>query len=66
MASHMATEGTKTLVDAVSVVTVIGTIGEVLPPLAALFTLVWTALRIYESRTVQGLLGKPRPDDRSD
>ena len=66
MASHMATEGTKQVVDAVSVLTVVGTIGELLPPLAALFTLVWTALRIYESRTVQGLLGKPRPDDRSD
>lgn len=66
MASHMATEGTKQVVDAVSVLTVVGTIGEVLPPLAALFTLVWTALRIYESRTVQGLLGKSHPDDRSD
>jgi hypothetical protein len=62
----MATEGTKQVIDAVSVVTVVGTIGDVLPPLAALFTLVWTALRIYESRTVQNLLGKQHPDDRSD
>ena len=62
----MATEGTKQVVDAVSVITVVGTIGDVLPPLAALFTLVWTALRIYESRTVQGLLGNKHPDDRSD
>jgi hypothetical protein len=62
----MATEGTKQVVDAVSVLTVVGTIGELLPPLAALFTLVWTALRIYESRTVQNLLGKQHPDDRSD
>jgi hypothetical protein len=59
----MATEGTKTLVDAVSVVTVVGTIGEVLPPLAALFTLVWTAIRIYETKTVQRLLGRKPPDD---
>ena len=63
MASHMATEGTKTLVDAVSVVTVIGTIGEVLPPLAALFTLVWTGIRIYETQTVQRMLGRNPPDD---
>ena len=63
MAMHMATESTKTLVDAVSVVTVIGTIGDVLPPLAALFTLVWTAIRIYETKTVQRLLGKEPPDD---
>jgi len=61
--TQMATEGTKTLVDAVSVVTVVGTIGEVLPPLAALFTLVWTAIRIYETQTVQRLLGRNPPDD---
>ena len=63
---EMATESTKTLIDGLSVVTVVGTIGEMLPPMAALFTLVWTALRIYESRTVQNLLGKQPPDDRSD
>jgi len=59
----MATESTKTLVDGLSVVTVVGTIGELLPPMAALFTLVWTAIRIYETKTVQRLLGKDRPDD---
>lgn len=58
MASHMATEGTKQVVDAVSVLTVVGTIGELLPPLAALFTLVWTGIRIYETETVQKMLGK--------
>lgn len=59
----MATESTKTLIDGLSVVTVVGTIGELLPPLAALFTLVWTAIRIYETKTVQRMLGKDRPDD---
>lgn len=59
----MATESTKTFVDAVSVVTVIGTIGEVLPPLAALFTLIWTGIRIYETKTVQKMLGKGPPND---
>ena len=59
----MATESTKTLVDGLSVVTVVGTIGELLPPMAALFTLVWTAIRIYETETVQGLLGRKPPDD---
>ena len=63
MASHMATEGTKQVVDAVSVLTVVGTIGELLPPLAALFTLVWTGIRIYETETVQGLLGRNPTDD---
>ena len=59
----MATEGTKQVIDAVSVVTVVGTIGDVLPPLAALFTLIWTGIRIYETETVQGLLGRKPPDD---
>ena len=59
----MATESTKTLIDGLSVVTVVGTIGELLPPLAALFTLVWTAIRIYETKTIQRMLGKDRPDD---
>jgi hypothetical protein len=59
----MATESTKTLIDGLSVVTVVGTIGELLPPLAALFTLVWTAIRIYETKTVRKMLGKDRPDD---
>jgi len=59
----MATEGTKQVVDAVSVLTVVGTIGELLPPLAALFTLVWTGIRIFETQTVQGLLGRNPPDD---
>lgn len=63
MASHMATEGTKQVVDAVSVFTVVGTLGEMLPPMAALFTLVWTAIRIYETKTVQKMLGKDSPHD---
>lgn len=59
----MATESTKTLVDGLSVVTVVGTLGDVLPPLAALFTVVWTLIRIYETKTVQKMMGKGRPDD---
>ena len=59
----MATESTKTLIDGLSVVTVVGTIGEMLPPMAALFTLIWTAIRIYETKTVQRMLGRTPPDD---
>ena len=60
---NMATESTKQVVDAVSVFTVVGTLGELLPPMAALFTLVWTAIRIYETKTVQRMLGRTPPDD---
>jgi len=58
----MATESTKTLVDGLSVVTVIGTLGDLLPPMAALFTIVWTVIRIYETKTVQKMLGRSPPD----
>jgi len=59
----MATEGTKNLIDGLSMVTVIGTIGEVLPPLAALFTVIWTVIRIYETKTVQRILKRKPPND---
>ena len=48
----------KYLVDALSFVTVIGTITSMLPAVAALFTIIWTGIRIYETDTVQGWLGK--------
>lgn len=54
------TDATKHIIDGASVVTVLGTLAQVLPPLAALFTIVWTCIRIYETRTVQKLLGKKK------
>jgi hypothetical protein len=53
-----ATEGVKQVTDALSVVTVVGTLAEILPAVAALFTIVWTSFRIYETDTVQKWLGK--------
>jgi hypothetical protein len=58
----MTTEATKHAVDALSVATVVGTLAEVLPAVAALFTIVWTSFRIYETKTVQGWLGKTVKD----
>lgn len=46
-------ESTKHAIDAASVVTVVGTLAEILPAVAALFTIVWTGIRIYETDTVQ-------------
>ena len=54
------TDATKHIIDGASVVTVLGTLAQVLPPLAALFTIVWTCIRIFETRTVQRLLGKKK------
>lgn len=51
-------ETTKQVVDAASIATMIGTLGSILPPLAALFTIIWTGIRIYETKTVQKILGR--------
>ena len=56
--AQQATEGIKQVTDALSVMTVVGTLAEILPAIAALFTIVWTSFRIYETRTVQKWLGK--------
>jgi hypothetical protein len=48
----------KDTVDVASVATLVGTLIDILPAVAAVFTIVWTALRIYESPTIQGLLNR--------
>lgn len=56
----MTSETAKHTVDALSVLTVAGTLMNYLPSIAALFTIIWTALRIYESPTIQKWIhGKP-------
>jgi len=55
-------ETTKHAIDAVSVFTVIGTLSDLLPPMAALVTIIWTGIRIYETQTVRGWLGKDDDD----
>ena len=51
-------EASKHIVDALSIVTVLGTLADMLPSIAALFTIVWTSIRIYETKTVQGWIRK--------
>lgn len=59
-AEMTTSDATKHTVDALSVLTVAGTLVDFLPSIAALFTIIWTALRIYESPTVQKWIhGKP-------
>jgi hypothetical protein len=59
-------ETTKHVVDALSLVTVVGTLVQLLPAIAALFTIVWTAIRIYETDTVQKLLGKEKSNEEDE
>jgi hypothetical protein len=51
-------EATKHLIDFASIATVLGTLADMLPAIAAIFTIVWTAIRIYETKTVQKWMGK--------
>lgn len=56
----MNNDTAKHTVDALSVLTVAGTLMEMLPAVAAVFTIIWTGIRIYETETVQRLIyGKP-------
>jgi len=56
-------ETTKQVIDGVSIFTMLGTLGSILPPVAALFTIVWTGIRIWETDTVQELTGRKRKRD---
>jgi hypothetical protein len=47
-------EAAKLITDGLSLVTVLGTLAGLLPAIAALFTIIWTGIRIYETETVQG------------
>jgi len=51
-------ESTKHILDTASIATAVGTMMQLLPAIAALFTIIWTCIRIYETKTVQKLLGK--------
>jgi FtsH-binding integral membrane protein len=51
-------EVAKLITDGLSVVTVVGTLAGLLPAIAALFTIIWTGIRIYETDTVQRWMGR--------
>ena len=52
----MKDESFKHILDGLSIVTVIGTLADMLPSIAALFTIIWTGIRIWETDTVQRIL----------
>lgn len=63
--SHL-TESEKIVGDVISVGTVVGTLSGLLPAIAAAFTIVWTGIRIYETDTIQGLLGKDKIEKKDE
>jgi hypothetical protein len=56
-------ETVKSVIDGLSIITVIGTLAEMLPSVAAVFTIVWTSIRIWETNTVQSWVKKLRGSD---
>lgn len=57
-------EQLKTAGDVLSLSLVGATLAAWLPPLAALASLIWALIRIFESNTVRELMGK-KPYDKS-
>jgi hypothetical protein len=58
-------ETLKHMIDGASILTVIGTLVEFLPAVSALLSIVWVAIRIYETETVQKLVNRKKDDDAS-
>jgi threonine/homoserine/homoserine lactone efflux protein len=56
----------KAVADAVAVATTVGTVMDILPAVGSVFTIIWLGIRIWESPTVQGMVGKARKKDASD
>lgn len=48
--------GAKLSGDVISAGIAVGTLAQILPHLAAILTIIWTLIRIFETKTVQGLL----------
>ena len=53
----------KSVVDVLSLATVVGTLVQLLPAVAALLTIAWTLIRIYETKTVQSWFGRKGEDN---
>lgn len=56
----------KAILDVLSVGTAVATLTNILPAVAAVLTIVWTGIRIYETDTVQSLLGKKKDGQSSE
>lgn len=58
MNDHHWQDAVKYIVDLLSIGVVLGTLIKILPAIAAFMSIIWSAIRIYETRTVQRFLGK--------
>ena len=58
-------EPTKHIIDVASVTSLLGTLVGVLPDITAFLTFVWMCIRIYETDTVQSILGRKKAKDET-
>lgn len=59
MSVHQTTEQTiKHVLDGSAIAVTLGALMDWLPAVAAGLSIVWTGIRIYETRTVQRMLGR--------
>jgi hypothetical protein len=57
-------ENFKKILDWISTFTAIGAITSLLPQIAAVFTIIWYGIRIWESNTVRNLIGRVPQNER--
>jgi hypothetical protein len=55
-------EGAKYGIDGLSMMAAIAAVAQLLPALASLLSIIWSLIRLYETKTVQQLLGR-KPED---
>ena len=55
-------ETLKHIIDGASILTVIGTLVEFLPAVSAVLSIVWVAIRIYETDTIKKLMNRKKDD----
>ena len=63
MALQQADEHIKQVGDAISIITVVSTLAELLPAMAAILTIVWTAIRIWETDTIQYIFKRKKTNE---
>ena len=59
-------ETLKHVIDGASILTVIGTLVEFLPAVSAVLSIVWVAIRIYETDTVKRLTNRKKDDAKQE
>ena len=57
MTAHIS-DNAKHAADAISIFTVVATLAQWLPAIAALASIIWSIIRIFETHTVRKWLGK--------